>query len=289
MIKLIDTFSYTNRLRSVSPMWKSGFAAVLMVLSYLSHPVTQMMIVGWLFVWITLYARIPVKAYSLLIGASCLFYAASLPAIVIEFTSAGPVSPDGMILFTFARWTSYVTEAGIYEAGSLLARIIACLSCLAFVMLTTPMSELFQVMKKMACAFSGAGIDDDHVPLSLRTFGYGTTDVYGSESPRRPDRLLPQAERYGNPDRPVVRQVDASVPRAFAGLGNQRLCRQHSTGAGSSRCPALSLYMGKPYRSDFITANRAVASLGGNAVKSIMEAYDVRYSYPGTQAEALQA
>ncbi|MGG1601079.1 MULTISPECIES: cobalt ECF transporter T component CbiQ [Paenibacillus] len=148
MIKLIDTFSYTNRLRSVSPMWKSGFAAVLMVLSYLSHPVTQMMIVGWLFVWITLYARIPVKAYSLLIGASCLFYAASLPAIVIEFTSAGPVSPDGMILFTFARWTSYVTEAGIYEAGSLLARIIACLSCLAFVMLTTPMSELFQVMKK---------------------------------------------------------------------------------------------------------------------------------------------
>lgn len=148
MIKLIDTLSYANRLRSVSPMWKCGFAAVLMVLSYLSHPMIQMMIVGWMFIWTTLYARVPVKVYSLLIGASCLFYAASLPAIVIEFTSNGSVLPDGVILFTFAQWTAYVTEAGMYQAGSLLVRIMACLSCLTFVMLTTPMSDLFQVMKK---------------------------------------------------------------------------------------------------------------------------------------------
>ncbi|MBP1154292.1 cobalt/nickel transport system permease protein [Paenibacillus sp. PvR052] len=151
MIKLIDTLSYTNKLRSVSPMWKSGFAASLLVLSYLAHPVIQLLIMGWMFLWATQYAQVPVKVYSLLIGASCLFYAASLPALVIEFSATDSVTAltNGITLFTFAQWTAYVTEAGMYQAFGLLIRIIACLSCITFLMLTTSMSDLFQVMKKL--------------------------------------------------------------------------------------------------------------------------------------------
>ncbi|GGG16059.1 cobalt ECF transporter T component CbiQ [Paenibacillus abyssi] len=151
MIRLIDTVSHTNKLRFISPMWKSGFAAALIVMAYLSHPVVQLLIVGWMFIWTALYAGISVKLYSMLIGSSCLFYTASLPAILIEFQAADSLAGAGGIvtLFSFAHWTAYVSDSGIHKAGILLIRIIACLSCFTFLMLSTPMSGLFQVMKKM--------------------------------------------------------------------------------------------------------------------------------------------
>jgi cobalt/nickel transport system permease protein len=153
MIKLIDTLSYRNRLRSVSPMWKCGFAAVLFVCSYLSHPVVQLLLASWMFIWTVLYARIPIKAYLILIGLPCLFYVSSLPAIIIEIRSMSTDSVAGIssnqVLFSALNWTFYVTEAGLYKAGYLFTRVFACISCLTFVMLTTPMSALFQVMSKL--------------------------------------------------------------------------------------------------------------------------------------------
>jgi cobalt/nickel transport system permease protein len=151
MIKLIDTLSYKNKLRSVSPLWKCGFAAGLFGLSYLSHPSVQLLICGWMFVWTVLYARIPLKFYLILMGTPCLFYATSLPAILIEIQAIDVTDtlPPSVIHFSFLHWTAYVTEAGMYKTGNLFIRVIACLSCLTFVMLTTPLSELFQVMKKL--------------------------------------------------------------------------------------------------------------------------------------------
>ncbi|MFD0682785.1 MULTISPECIES: cobalt ECF transporter T component CbiQ [unclassified Paenibacillus] len=152
MIKFIDSLSYNNKLRTVSPMWKIGFAAVLFLLSYLSHPVTQLVISGWLFVWTVSYAQIRPKYYLRLIAAPCLFYAASVPAILIEFqrsTELSTLAQASTILFTFLHWTAFLTDNGVHTAIILLTRIIACLSCMTFIMLTTPVSELFQVMKKL--------------------------------------------------------------------------------------------------------------------------------------------
>ncbi|NHN31876.1 cobalt ECF transporter T component CbiQ [Paenibacillus agricola] len=153
MIRLIDTLSYRNKLRSVSPMWKCGFAAILLLFSYLSQPVVQLLVVGWMLVWSVLYARTPIRAYLLLLGLPCLFYVSSLPAIMIEMRSLSADSMAGMgagqVLFSVLNWTFYVTDAGLYKAGFLFMRVLACTSCLTFVMLSTPMSELFQVMGKL--------------------------------------------------------------------------------------------------------------------------------------------
>jgi len=159
MIKLIDTFSYQNKLRSVSPLGKCGFAAVLFLLSYLAHPAVQLAIGAAMLLWTVVYAGVPLKYYGLLIGAPCLFYAASLPPIVLELHSAdgalmvkaaSAASALGNLpLFTLAHTTVYVSGLGVERAAGLITRIIGCLSCLTFVMLTTPMSELFQVMRKL--------------------------------------------------------------------------------------------------------------------------------------------
>lgn len=151
MIKRIDTLSYANSLRSLSPMWKCGFAAVLFILAYVSHPAVQLMMFGWLLAWTVVYARIPLRFYTALLGASCVFFAASLPAMVVELqrTGATPIAPRSIVLLSTASWTVFITETGLQMAARLLCRIAVCLSCLSFVILTTPVSELFQVMRRL--------------------------------------------------------------------------------------------------------------------------------------------
>ncbi|MEB3102893.1 cobalt ECF transporter T component CbiQ [Ferviditalea candida] len=151
MIRQIDSFSYTNKLRPVSPLWKSGFAAVLFLLSYVSPPLVQTAIFGWISVWIVVYAKISFKFYLGLLGMSCLFYIASLPALLAEIqaTPSAADSPGGTILLAAAHWIVYVRPSGAAFAGMLGLRIIAASSCLLFLILTTPFSQLLQILNKL--------------------------------------------------------------------------------------------------------------------------------------------
>ncbi|WP_239615602.1 cobalt ECF transporter T component CbiQ [Cohnella mopanensis] len=133
MLKLIDSLSYGNALRSASPLWKCGFAAILFLLAYLTQPPVQLMIVVWMLIWITWHAKIPAKHALLLLGGSCLFFIASLPALIIE------IKP----------WTVFLSQRGIDSAGYLFCRMLACLSVMFFLILTTPFQQLLQVMTKL--------------------------------------------------------------------------------------------------------------------------------------------
>jgi cobalt/nickel transport system permease protein len=176
MIKLIDTLSYGSKLRAVSPLWKSGFAALLFLLSYAAHPLVQLLIAAWMGHWTARYARIPLRIYAGLLGVSLLFYMASVPALLLEAAPAdaavaavsgapagfaasaasavtdiwGSGSPGGfagIILFKTDAWQIYVSFHGIGLALHLLCRVAACLTCLLFLLLTTPLSELLQVLR----------------------------------------------------------------------------------------------------------------------------------------------
>ncbi|WP_127529376.1 cobalt ECF transporter T component CbiQ [Paenibacillus kobensis] len=150
MIKLIDSLSYKNRLRTVAPMWKFSFAAALFALSYLSHAYIQLVIMSWMFVWTVIYARIPVKSYIVLLAVPCLFYAASLPAIVLEIEPAySAYATSDSVLFTASRWAVTVSDTNVIKAVHLFVRVTACMSCLMFITLTIPVTELLQVFKKL--------------------------------------------------------------------------------------------------------------------------------------------
>jgi cobalt/nickel transport system permease protein len=151
MIKLIDSLSYQNSIRTVSPMWKCGFAAALLVMSYLAHPVVQIILTLWMVIWTVVYARIPIKYYLLIIGTACLFFTASVPAMLIEIRpwhDTVKSSPD-IISYTFMNWTAFISSNGLLLAGKLFIRILASLSCMAFIMFSTPFSELLQVLKRL--------------------------------------------------------------------------------------------------------------------------------------------
>lgn len=151
MIRLIDAYSHHNRLKPVSPMWKCGFAAVLFLISYLAAPPVQAAVFIWVTLWIIGYAEIPACFYLKMLGVASLFYLTSLPAIMIGFQKTGPGAeePAGRTLFTFSRWTAYMVRDWGWTAGTLGLRIAACTACLFFLILTTPVPQLFQVAKKL--------------------------------------------------------------------------------------------------------------------------------------------
>ncbi|MEK3795024.1 cobalt ECF transporter T component CbiQ [Paenibacillus sp. FSL R7-0204] len=148
MIRRIDVLSYNNALRQLSPMWKSSFAALMFLLSYTVHPVLQAAITLWMMSWCVLQARIPFRAYGMLFGTALLFYALSVPALLVEFghPAAGEA---GIFPLPGLNLPVYVTAAGLQRAGELLARISACMSCFFFLMFTTPFSELLQVLRRL--------------------------------------------------------------------------------------------------------------------------------------------
>jgi cobalt/nickel transport system permease protein len=129
-------------------MWKSSFAALMFLLSYIVHPVLQIVITLWMISWCTVHARIPVRAYALLFGTALLFYALSVPALLLEFghPAAGQA---GVYRLPGPHISMYITAAGLERAGLLLARIAACMSCFFFLMFTTPFGELLQVLRRL--------------------------------------------------------------------------------------------------------------------------------------------
>ncbi|KRF03343.1 hypothetical protein ASG89_23150 [Paenibacillus sp. Soil766] len=153
MIKLIDSYSYSNQLRNESAVWKTGFAVIMLIMTYFSNAVFQAVIFCWMMYWTVVHARIPFKIYSKLIIVPFLFYAASLPAIILEISHAVSndtlMLPDHYVIATFHNWSIYMTSTGIHRGLSLGVQIAACSSCVTFIVMTTPMSELFQLMNKL--------------------------------------------------------------------------------------------------------------------------------------------
>ncbi|MFD2876303.1 hypothetical protein ACFTAO_10620 [Paenibacillus rhizoplanae] len=67
----------------------------------------------------------------MLFGTALLFYALSVPALLVEF--GHPAAGEGGIFpLPGLNLPVYVTAAGLQRAGELLARISACMSCFFF-------------------------------------------------------------------------------------------------------------------------------------------------------------
>lgn len=152
----IDSLAYTNRLRGLPPTHKLLFAIALLILSLISHPIVQLSIALWLTVWIVVYAGIPAKIYLRLLSLPLLFLLTSLPAFAI----AG-VGVDRIHQIQWDVWQNwgislgnlyiYASRTGIYQVSLLFARTLASTSCMYFILLTVPFTEILQVLRQRGC------------------------------------------------------------------------------------------------------------------------------------------
>jgi cobalt/nickel transport system permease protein len=156
----IDSLAYTNRLRWLPPSHKLSFAIVLLLLSLISAPIVQLLISVWLLLWIVAYARIPAKFYLRLLSFPLSFWITSLPAFVIN-----GVGTDAMQMVQSDVWQGwgtnwgtnigglylYVSQTGLHQVSLLLARAIATTSSMYFILLTTPFTEVLQILRQLRC------------------------------------------------------------------------------------------------------------------------------------------
>jgi cobalt/nickel transport system permease protein len=147
-----DHFAYTNRLRYLPPTDKILFSIALFFISFFSHPPVHLLIIVWASFWIVVHAGIPLGAYVRLLVLPAAFLLLSLPALGIELAGkeqASAVAGDAAAGFYIRDWYLYASKQGMAKAGIILLRSMASIISLYFMLLTVPLVELLQVMRKI--------------------------------------------------------------------------------------------------------------------------------------------
>ncbi|MCS7292742.1 MAG: cobalt ECF transporter T component CbiQ [Gloeomargarita sp. SKYBB_i_bin120] len=145
----LDSYAYRNGLRYLPPSYKLGFALGLLILALMAQPLTQALLALWLSLWTVGYARIPARVYAAWLGIMLLFWALSLPALVIQVVPTPPLRPD--VLWgtdVFGSWHVFLSRRGLHLGWTTGLRSLACSSCLLFVLLTTPFADLLRVFRR---------------------------------------------------------------------------------------------------------------------------------------------
>ncbi len=152
----IDSLAYTNRLRGLPPTHKLSFAIALLILSLVSHPAVQLSIALWLAVWIVIYAGIPGKLYLRLLSLPLMFLLTSLPALAM-----GGIGLNQIQAMQWDIWQGwgisignlylYVSRTGLYQVSLLFPRTLASTSCMYFILLTVPFTEILQILRQLCC------------------------------------------------------------------------------------------------------------------------------------------
>lgn len=152
----IDSLAYSNRLRWLPPDQKVCFAIALLLLSLLSSPLVQGLISLWLAVWIVVYAGISATLYLRLLILPMGFWLMSLPAFVVS-----GIALDQQQAMQWDVWQGwgigaghvywYVSQTGLHQSGLLFARALASTSCMYFILLTTPFTEILQILRTLHC------------------------------------------------------------------------------------------------------------------------------------------
>ncbi|MFT9850265.1 cobalt ECF transporter T component CbiQ [Aneurinibacillus sp. REN35] len=144
----LDAIAYTNRLRHIYPAQKVGFGLCMLLFVLLSHTLVHAAVFMWMSAWIVLRAGISGRVYVRLLGAVTLFLMLGLPPLVVEI-SAAPPTDTVLFQFSAASWHIYGSREGVEKAGMLLIRSLASVSCLYFILLTVPFTELLTVLRRV--------------------------------------------------------------------------------------------------------------------------------------------
>lgn len=149
---LFDSFSYTNRLRSLPPLAKVLFGLFMLLTGYLSQMPVQVAVGIWMSIWIVCYAGIPLGWYLKLLALPAAFLLASLPAVAIEVARLGDAAgalQDSFLVVAFSQWGLFVTPQGLQRVASIMCRSFASISVIYFLLLTIPFTEMLQMARRM--------------------------------------------------------------------------------------------------------------------------------------------
>ena len=143
----IDCYAYSNALKTVHPLEKSIFAMMTMVVCITSPTlITPLIILAIMAGGIIFKAGIPTRVFIKLLFIPLSFLLISVLTIAFSIST----NPSG---FLFAQningFTIGIRYPELVKAGHLFSKSLGAVSCLYFLALTTPITELITVLHKI--------------------------------------------------------------------------------------------------------------------------------------------
>lgn len=144
---LIDKYAYTNKLTDKNPYIKAIFSILFLILSLtIENRIFQISIITIMSITIISTSKMGISEYLKLLSIPLIFMIMSILAIIISISTE---KTDMLTYFTVGSTYIGISKFGLMNALRILSRSIACLTCVYFLMLTTPFNQLIKVFKKM--------------------------------------------------------------------------------------------------------------------------------------------
>ena len=144
---IIDDYAYKNKLSKVNPNIKFAIGMFLLILSLINPynyiSIFNIFVMSFVIVYI---AKIDLKDYIHFIKIPLVFLIISIIMILINFSKN-----KEFLLYSIKIGSIYigVSNESINNAIHLFFRALSCLTCIYFIMLTTPFNQLIFVFKKL--------------------------------------------------------------------------------------------------------------------------------------------
>ena len=144
----IDSLARRSLLCEENAFWKTGVSVLLLILSTASPtPLPPLLLFGFLSAVTVLAGKIPLKKYFSLLWLPAAFLLLSTLTLLWDFYRVLPEN-EVLSLPFFGGWLS-VTKASQSLGRLVLARALGAVSCLYFLSLSTPLPELFWVLRRV--------------------------------------------------------------------------------------------------------------------------------------------
>ena len=144
---IIDDYAYKNKLYKLNPNMKFSIGMFLLILSLINpYNSISLIIIAIMSFFIIVVAKIEFKDYIHFIKIPLVFLIISIIMILINFTK-----DRESLLYSIKIGNLYIgiSNESIISSKRLFLRSLSCLTCIYFIMLTTPFNQLIFVFKKL--------------------------------------------------------------------------------------------------------------------------------------------
>ncbi|MEG0843170.1 MAG: cobalt ECF transporter T component CbiQ [Romboutsia sp.] len=160
---LIDKYAYTNKLRHVNPIIKTIIGTLFLCLSMLFNQ--RLVLIGIILlmsILVVCIAKIDLKNYLRLLKIPMIFL---IIGIGLNLINIGFSSEDMIYSFKVSKMYIGTSVESIKTSVYLLFRSISCLTCVYFIVLTTPFNDLLFLLQKIC-------ISDTVIELSMLIYRF---------------------------------------------------------------------------------------------------------------------
>ena len=147
----IDKYAYFSGLKETKPLLKILFGGVSLIACICSRSFVSFAIVLGVMAFLTIFkAKIPLGYYVKLLLIPLCFLVFSVIGLVVNITSGFP-PPDSVLNWKFGGYNLFVSSNGIALACRLACKSMAAVTCLYFIILTTPFRDIIYFLSLLRC------------------------------------------------------------------------------------------------------------------------------------------